>query len=48
MSKNSPALNDALSQAFGKLIADGTYAKILKKWGLQEHAVSKVIINSKE
>jgi polar amino acid transport system substrate-binding protein len=48
MSKNSPALNDALSQAFGKLIADGTYAKILKKWGLQEHAVSKVIINSQE
>ncbi len=48
MAKNSPALNDALTQALGKLIADGTYTKILAKWGLQEHAVSKVIINSQE
>jgi polar amino acid transport system substrate-binding protein len=48
MAKNSPALNEALTQAFGKLIADGTYTKILTKWGLQEHAVSKVIVNSQE
>jgi polar amino acid transport system substrate-binding protein len=27
MSKNGAALNDALSQAFSKLIADGTYVK---------------------
>ncbi|AME25804.1 MULTISPECIES: ABC transporter substrate-binding protein [Burkholderiaceae] len=48
MAKDNTALSDAMKQAFGKLLADGTYKKILTKWGLQEHAVSKVVINSQE
>jgi polar amino acid transport system substrate-binding protein len=48
MAKDNAALNDALTKAFGELIKDGTYIKILTKWGLQEHAVSKVIVNSQE
>ncbi|WP_432877543.1 ABC transporter substrate-binding protein [Kribbella sp. CA-245084] len=31
--------------AVDKLIADGTYAEILKKWGLSENAVSAAVIN---
>jgi polar amino acid transport system substrate-binding protein len=48
MAKDNTALSDAMTQAFGKLLADGTYKKILTKWGLQEHAVSKVVVNSQE
>lgn len=47
MAKGGGQLNDAVTKAFGQLIADGTYAKILAKWGLQEHKVAKVIINAK-
>lgn len=48
MAKDNAALSDAMTQAFGKLLADGTYKKILTKWGLQDHAVTKVVINSQE
>ena len=29
-----------------QLIADGSYQKLLAKWGLQEHAVAKATINA--
>lgn len=48
MAKGGGPLNDAVTKAFGQLIADGTYTKILTKWGLQDHKVAKVIVNSKE
>lgn len=45
-----PRKNDALvaelSDAMNKLIADGTYAKIAAKWGLQDYALPKLIIDS--
>lgn len=46
MSKDNAALNAALTQAFNQLVADGTYQKILAKWGLQQHAVAKAQINA--
>ncbi|WGS51632.1 ABC transporter substrate-binding protein [Paraburkholderia sp. D15] len=46
MSKDNPKLNAALTQAFNQLVADGTYQKILAKWGLQQHAVTKAQINA--
>ena len=46
MSKDNAALNTALTNAFNQLIADGTYQKILAKWGLQQHAVPKALVNA--
>jgi polar amino acid transport system substrate-binding protein len=46
MAKNNTALNAAVTKAFEQLIADGTYQKILTKWGLQEQGVQKAIINA--
>ncbi|MFM0009750.1 ABC transporter substrate-binding protein [Paraburkholderia sediminicola] len=46
MSKDNAALNTALTTAFNQLIADGTYQKILAKWGLQQHAVPKALVNA--
>lgn len=41
--------NDGLAQemaaALGKIIADGSYAKLVAKWGLAEHGVTKVMID---
>jgi polar amino acid transport system substrate-binding protein len=39
-------LNAGLTEALNQLIADGTYQKILVKWGLQEHAVQKALIDA--
>ncbi|MFP3584732.1 ABC transporter substrate-binding protein [Paraburkholderia sp. SIMBA_055] len=46
MSKDNTALNTALTTAFNQLVADGTYQKILAKWGLQQHAVPKALVNA--
>ncbi|PQV46735.1 ABC transporter substrate-binding protein [Paraburkholderia sp. BL21I4N1] len=46
MAKDNAALNAALTQAFNQLVAEGTYQKILAKWGLQQHAVAKAQINA--
>ncbi|MGE8491339.1 MAG: ABC transporter substrate-binding protein [Paraburkholderia nemoris] len=46
LSKDNAALNTALTNAFNQLIADGTYQKILAKWGLQQHAVPKALVNA--
>jgi polar amino acid transport system substrate-binding protein len=45
MRKGNAALNDKLIKGMSGLIADGTYLKLLTKWGLQEHAVSGVMVN---
>ena len=46
MAKGNTALNAGLTAALNQLIADGTYQKILVKWGLQEHAVQKTLIDA--
>jgi polar amino acid transport system substrate-binding protein len=46
VAKNNPALASAIATALNQLIADGTYQKILAKWGLQEHAVQKAAVNA--
>jgi polar amino acid transport system substrate-binding protein len=45
MVKANSQLRDAISQALTALIADGTYTKILDKYGLGAAAVQKVEIN---
>lgn len=46
MPRKSEALAAELGEAMAKLIADGTYAKIAAKWGLQEFTVPKLIVDS--
>ncbi|MGU7768970.1 ABC transporter substrate-binding protein [Burkholderia sp. MR1-5-21] len=45
VAKTNTALTSALTTALNQMIADGSYQKILTKWGLQEHAVSKAMVN---
>jgi polar amino acid transport system substrate-binding protein len=45
MVKANSALRDAISQALQSLIADGSYAKLLDKYGLGAAAVTTVQIN---
>jgi len=47
ISKSNPELTAALLDAFKQILADGTYQKLLVKWGLQEHAVKKGSVNGK-
>lgn len=44
--RKDEAIAAELSAAMTKLIADGTYAKIVAKWGLGDFAVTKLIIDS--
>jgi polar amino acid transport system substrate-binding protein len=44
--RKNDALVKELSEAMSKLIADGSYAKIVAKWGLNDFAVNKLIIDS--
>ena len=46
VTRKNDALVAELSDAMNKLIADGTYAKIAAKWGLQDYALPKLIIDS--
>ena len=43
--KNSPALVAAVQQAIDAMIADGSYGKILAKWGLSDNGVSAAMVN---
>jgi len=45
--KNNTQLRDAVVGALRKLFADGTYASLLKKWGLERSAVREPTINTK-
>ncbi|WP_404987991.1 ABC transporter substrate-binding protein [Caballeronia sp. LZ043] len=46
MAKDNTVVNEAVTKAFDQLIADGTYQKILAKWGLQEQGVQKALVNA--
>ncbi len=43
--KSNAKLRDAVHGALDKLMADGTYSKIVAKWGLQSSAVRQVTMN---
>lgn len=43
--KKSPDLINAVQSAVDEMIADGSYMKILSKWGLGDNGVSKATIN---
>jgi polar amino acid transport system substrate-binding protein len=43
--KNDPLVAE-MSGAMSKLIADGTYAKIAAKWGLQDYTLPKLMVDS--
>ncbi|MGI5161703.1 ABC transporter substrate-binding protein [Microbispora sp. CA-102843] len=43
--KNSGSFKDAVLGAFKELMADGTYTKILEKWGVQDGAITEPVIN---
>ncbi len=45
ISKDDTALIDGVKGALTAMIADGTYLKILTKWGLQDGAIKEVTIN---
>ncbi|KQN46300.1 ABC transporter substrate-binding protein [Serratia sp. Leaf50] len=45
ISKDDTALIDGVKGALTAMIADGTYLKILTKWGLQDGAIQEVTIN---
>ena len=46
VSKNDPALRAKIASALAGVIADGTYDKLLKKWGLEQGALRSVPINA--
>ncbi|MBV9111272.1 MAG: ABC transporter substrate-binding protein [Hyphomicrobiales bacterium] len=46
VAKNATELQQSLADALRQLVADGTYKKILDKWGLSADAVDEVTINA--
>jgi polar amino acid transport system substrate-binding protein len=46
VAKNATELQQALAEALRQLVADGSYKKILDKWGLSADAVEEVTINA--
>jgi polar amino acid transport system substrate-binding protein len=48
LSKSNPELIAALHGAFKQILADGTYQKLLVKWGLQDYGIKKAMVNGKE
>ncbi len=46
ISKKEPGLRDAVQKALTALVADGTYASILKKWDIQQGALKSVTLNA--
>jgi polar amino acid transport system substrate-binding protein len=45
LTKKGSGLNEAINQALNHVIANGTYAKALTRWGLEKEAVEKSEIN---
>lgn len=43
--KTNTALRDAVNQALGELMADGTYTEILQSWGVEQGALEEPAIN---
>ncbi|MCJ1678103.1 ABC transporter substrate-binding protein [Streptomyces sp. APSN-46.1] len=46
VSKESTQLRDALKQALDAAIKDGSYAKVLEKWNVQDSAVKSATVNA--
>jgi polar amino acid transport system substrate-binding protein len=46
VAKSNAGLSTAIVSALDAMIADGTYASILKKWGLEQGAVAKAHMNA--
>ncbi len=46
VSKSNPALRQRVVAALQSVIADGTYDKLLKKWGLEQGALRSVPVNA--
>jgi polar amino acid transport system substrate-binding protein len=46
VSKKNTALRDAVQKALRELVADGTYDKLLTKWGLTQSALRTVPVNA--
>jgi polar amino acid transport system substrate-binding protein len=44
--KDNEKLRDTLVAAFTKMMADGTYAKILAKWKVEKLAMDKPLVNA--
>eukprot|EP00831_Metopus_contortus_P068055 TRINITY_DN60804_c0_g1_i1.p3 TRINITY_DN60804_c0_g1~~TRINITY_DN60804_c0_g1_i1.p3 ORF type:complete len:100 (+),score=25.49 TRINITY_DN60804_c0_g1_i1:3-302(+) len=44
-SKDNSRLRDAVFAALQKIFADGTYLKVLKKWGSEAGALQRPLIN---
>ena len=45
VAKSNPLLRDAVQQALVGLMADGTYAALLKKWQIEPNAVATATVN---
>ncbi|MBT2406756.1 MULTISPECIES: ABC transporter substrate-binding protein [unclassified Streptomyces] len=46
VSKENNQLRDALKQAVDAIIKDGSYAKVLEKWNVQDSAVKEATVNA--
>jgi polar amino acid transport system substrate-binding protein len=46
LAKNATGMKEAVQGALKELIADGTYQRILTKWGVQDGAISEPVINA--
>jgi polar amino acid transport system substrate-binding protein len=45
IAKGSDAFRDAIRDALKALVTDGTYGKILDKWGLTAGAITEPVVN---
>ncbi|WP_436738881.1 ABC transporter substrate-binding protein [Streptomyces sp. BBFR102] len=45
VSKSNPELRDALKAALDAIIENGEYDKIIKKWGVEDGAVTEAVVN---
>lgn len=45
VNKDQPELRDAIAEALDSLIADGTYADVLKAWGITSGSVTEATVN---
>ncbi|MGW1187377.1 protein kinase domain-containing protein [Streptomyces sp. NPDC002559] len=45
VAKSGTDLRDAVREALDRIIANGEYAKILKKWGVEQGAVRRAVVN---
>ncbi|MFJ4342133.1 ABC transporter substrate-binding protein [Streptomyces sp. NPDC088915] len=46
VSKDKPQLRDAVKEALDAIIKDGSYAEVLKKWDVEDSAVTSATVNA--